>query len=77
MAQAYLLVRSEHGSEVDVRERLRRLPEVREAHVVYGVYDLVVRVEAENTEVLKNMVFSKIRKMGGIQSTLTMIVING
>jgi len=77
MTQAYLLVRSELGSEVDVRERLRRLPEVREAHVVYGVYDLVVRVEAEDAEVLKNTVFSKIRKMGGVRSTLTMIVTDG
>lgn len=77
MTQAYLLVRSELGSEVDVREKLKLLPEVGEAHIVYGVYNLVVRVEAETPEVLKNMVFSEIRKRDGVRSTLTMIVTDG
>ena len=53
----------------------RALHEVTEAHVTYGVYDLIAKVEAENQQVLKDAVFTKIRKMDEVRTTLTMIVI--
>ncbi len=43
--------------------------------MVYGVYDLVVRVATENMEELKNLVSWRIRRLDNIYSTMTMIVV--
>ncbi len=75
MVIAYVLINSEMGAEEQVLRDLKALPEVKEAHVVYGVYDTVIKVEGETTEDLKNIVASKIRKNPRIRSTLTMIVV--
>ena len=76
MALAYILIRSELGKEDELIEKLRALHEVREAYVTYGVYDIIVKVEAENQQVLKDAVFIRIRKMDEVRTTLTMIVID-
>ncbi len=75
MALAYILINSELGKEDELIEKLRELHEVREAYATYGVYDIIVKVEAENQQVLKDAVFTKIRKMDEVRTTLTMIVI--
>ena len=75
MALAYILIHSELGKEDELIKKLRALHEVTEAYVAYGVYDIIVKVEAENQQVLKDAVFTKIRKMDEVRTTLTMIVI--
>ena len=76
MTQAYLLIGAELGRELEVRERLGAYPEVKEVHIVLGVYDIIVKIEATDAETLKEVVFNKIRLLGGVQSTLTMIIID-
>lgn len=74
MTIAYVLINSETGAEEQVLRDLKALPEVKEAYVVYGVYDIIVKVEGETSEDLKNIIASKIRRILKIRSTLTMIV---
>jgi DNA-binding Lrp family transcriptional regulator len=71
---AFVLINAELGSEEEVVKELKKLPNVKEVYVVYGVYDLIVKVEAESLDKLKEYIFSKIRQMDKIRSTLTMIV---
>ena len=75
MALAYILINSELGKEKELIEKLRALHEVKEVYATYGVYDIIAKVEAENQQVLKDAVFTKIRKMDEVRTTLTMIVI--
>lgn len=74
MTIAYVLINSETGAEEQVLRDLKALPEVKEAYVVYGVYDIIIKVEGETSEDLKNIIASKIRRILKIRSTLTMIV---
>ena len=53
---------------------LRDVESVKEAYSVYGVYDIVAKIEAENIDALKEIVTWKIRKLKNVRSTLTMIV---
>jgi DNA-binding Lrp family transcriptional regulator len=76
MASAYLLLNVETGTEEEVIEKLRGLPEVKEAWMVYGVYDIIVRVETEAMEELKNIVSWTIRRLDRVRSTMTMIVVS-
>ena len=45
MATAFVLINAEIGSESEVLKDLKAIPEVKEAHMVYGVYDIFARIE--------------------------------
>ncbi|MCD6189375.1 MAG: Lrp/AsnC ligand binding domain-containing protein [Thermococcus sp.] len=63
------------GKEREVMEKLLTYPEVKEAYVVYGEYDLVVKVETDTLKDLDHFITERIRKMPEIQMTSTMIAI--
>jgi DNA-binding Lrp family transcriptional regulator len=77
MPVAFVLINAEIGSEDEVVTELRKLSNVRESYVVYGVYDIVAKVEAESMDKLKEIVTWKIRRLDRVRSTLTMIVVEG
>ncbi|MDP7975336.1 MAG: Lrp/AsnC family transcriptional regulator [Thermoprotei archaeon] len=74
MASAYVVINTEIGGEEETLVQLRKIPEVKEAYEVYGVYDIIVKIEAPSLEALKEVVTSKVRKIDKVRSTLTMIV---
>ncbi len=73
MARAYVLINSEIGGEQEVVDQLKQMPEVTEVSVVYGVYDVIVKLEADSMEVLKEIITSKVRHLNKVRSTMTMI----
>ena len=73
MPIAFVLVNAELGYEEEVIREIRKLADVKEAHLVYGMYDIIVKVEGPTVEKVKETVNSKNRKMDKIRSTLTMI----
>ena len=75
MATAYILINSEIGKEQEVQEHLLKLPNVVEAFVLYGVYDLIAKIEAEDTSTLKNIVTQNLRDLENVRSTMTMICV--
>ena len=75
MATAFVLINVEIGSEDEVLRGLKPISEVKEAHLVYGVYDIIARIETETMQELKDAISWKIRRVDKVRSTLTMIVI--
>jgi len=71
------MMNAEVGSEAEVLKKLKKTAGVKEAYLVYGVYDIVAKVEAETMKKLREVIASKIRGIDGVGSTLTMIVIEG
>jgi DNA-binding Lrp family transcriptional regulator len=74
MTQSYVIMNIEPGSEEKVLNEVKKVPNVKECHRVYGVYDLIAKVEAESMDKLKEVVTWKIRRLEGVRSTLTAIV---
>ena len=74
MPTAFVLVNTEIGSDNDVLTVLKKVDGVQEAYNVYGVYDIVAKIEAESMDNLKRVVTWNIRRLKGVRSTLTMIV---
>jgi len=74
MPMAFVFMNIDTGGEQDVLNQLRTVPNVKEAHLVYGVYDLVARIEAETMDKLKEIVTWKVRRLDKVRSTLTTIV---
>ena len=62
------------GAENEILKTLREVPEVKEAYFVYGVYDVVAKIETESMDRLKEVITSRVRGLDKIRSTLTTIV---
>ena len=77
MPTAFVLINSELGAEEDVLAELKRMKSVKEAYMVYGVYDIVAKVESESMDKLKESISRNIRRLDKVGSTLTMIVVEG
>lgn len=77
MPLAFVLINAEIGSEDEVLQELKKVSSVKEAYVVYGVYDIVAKVEADSMDKLKEVVTWKVRRLDKVRSTLTMIVVEG
>ncbi len=75
MAKAFVLINTEMGKEEDVLKQLRQIPGVKEAYAIYGVYDVIAKVEADTLEAVKETISSRIRRMDYVKSTLSMIVV--
>jgi len=50
LATAYVLINVEIGSEEEVLRNLDPISEVKEAHLVYGVYDIIAVIETETMD---------------------------
>jgi len=75
MPVAFVLINTEIGSESEVLASLKKIDAVEEAHMVYGVYDVVAKVRADSMDKLKEIVTWHVRRLDKVRSTLTMIVI--
>ena len=71
---AYILINSETGTENELLQELNKIDNVVEAHSVYGVYDIIVKVGAESEEKLKELLNLKIRKLKKVRSTVSMVL---
>ena len=74
MERAYVLLNVEMESEKEVLDYLKEISSVKEAYQIYGVYDLIIHVEADTMQELKDLI-NRIRGIGKIRSTLSMICI--
>jgi DNA-binding Lrp family transcriptional regulator len=79
MPTAYVLLNSDLGSDSSIIEEIKQIlhdEEVQfEVQGVYGVYDIVLKLSSDNAENLRAIITNRIRKIGKVQSTLTMMVI--
>ncbi|MEM1546702.1 MAG: Lrp/AsnC ligand binding domain-containing protein [Candidatus Methanomethylicia archaeon] len=73
MAIAYVLVNVETGAENEILDKLASIDEIKEVYFVYGVYDIIVKIEAENVDKIKEIVTWKIRRLDKVRSTVTMV----
>jgi DNA-binding Lrp family transcriptional regulator len=61
-------------SQRDVAEEIARFPEVQEVHVITGDWDLLVKLRAENVDAVGKFVVDKLRRIKGLEKTLTCMV---
>ena len=77
---AYVLLNSDLGSDQTIIDEVKKILDAEsgidyEVAGVYGVYDIVLKITADNAEELRSIITNKIRKIAKVQSTLTMMVI--
>ena len=79
MPTSYVLLNSDLGSDESIIDDIKRILSNEEVDYevqgVYGVYDIVLKLSSKDAEKLRTIITNKVRKIGKIQSTLTMMVI--
>ena len=82
MPTSYILINSDLGTDESIITKLKDIlaneNDVQyEIQGVYGVYDIVLKLSSDNIDTLRSTITNKIRKITSVQSTLTMMVIEG
>ncbi len=72
----YVLLNCDLGAEEYIVEELRQIPEINNAYLTFGAYDVIAEIHANSQEDFEKTVSSKIRKLARVVSTMTLNVVN-
>ena len=73
MATSYVLINCEFGSEDTIIQQLKSIDNVKEVQGTVGAYDILIKIESDHVEKIKDSITHKIRKIEKIRSTLTLM----
>ena len=77
MEYAYVLINCDVGSEKSVINELKNMNSIKEVQGTLGIYDIIAKVESENSVKSKEAVIGDIRKLDHVKSTLTLLGTGG
>ncbi|MDH7506856.1 MAG: Lrp/AsnC ligand binding domain-containing protein [Candidatus Thermoplasmatota archaeon] len=72
MAIGFVLISEAPAREYEVYNKLSKVPEIIELHPLFGEYDLIAKVQADDFEKLGKIVVDKIRSIEGVIDTKTL-----
>ena len=80
MPIAFVLINSDLGTDESIISKIKEILNAEKnieftTQGVYGIYDIVLKISSDNTDILRNIITYKIRKINNVQSTLTMMVV--
>jgi DNA-binding Lrp family transcriptional regulator len=75
IAQAYVVIHCDKGEEYNILKNLSHIPEVKEADVVFGYYDVICRIEASEYKILENVITKAIRSLPNLKTSMTLNII--
>ena len=73
--KAFVLINTDAGLEKLVHEEIKSLEGVQAVYDLYGEYDLMAVVEQDTDKDVAEVVSWELRKIKGIRSTNTMVVV--
>lgn len=73
MTDAYIMLNCELGAEEEVIVKLRELEQVVDVFETIGTHDMLVKLQAENFEKIREIVSWNIQKLKNVRSTATLI----
>ncbi|MCW4055357.1 MAG: Lrp/AsnC ligand binding domain-containing protein [Candidatus Bathyarchaeota archaeon] len=74
MIDAFTLARVQPEKNFQVFERIKQLPMVKDARLVYGEYDIILRTTTKSMKELNQFTYNLVRKVHFVTKTTTMIV---
>jgi len=73
VSKAFILINCELGSEKQVISDLKAVDCVKNVYEVFGVYDILISLECDCLEELREMIIWKIRRIDNVRSTITLM----
>ncbi len=75
LISALLLINTKIGKEIKLMRLIKIIKGIEELHLVYGSYDMVVKVKTESMDELQEIVTNLLLKSKDIKSLTTMIIV--
>lgn len=74
--KAYIMINVRNGQIMEVVKLLRTIPSVTEAHMTFGPYDVVTKVEVESMTQMGDLIAEEIQPIPGVLETLTCLAVD-
>ena len=75
MHKGFVLLNCDLGAEEFILEELNKIPNVSQAYVTFGAYDVIAEINTDSQEDFDETVSFKIRRLTRVVSTMTLNVI--
>jgi DNA-binding Lrp family transcriptional regulator len=73
MTDAYVMLNCELGAETEILEQLKEIEQVVDVFETIGTHDMLVKLQAENFEKIREIVSWNIQKLKNVRSIATLI----
>jgi len=73
MTDAYVMLNCELGAEAEIIEKLKELEQVTDVFETIGTHDMLVKLQADNFEKIREIVSRNIQKLPKVRSISTLI----
>ncbi len=73
MTDAYVMLNCELGAEEEIIEKLKELEQVKDVFETIGTHDMLVKLQADNFEKIREIVSWNIQKLPKVRSISTLI----
>ena len=74
MPMAFVMINTKLGSEKEVLDEIRKIDEIKESCIVYGIHDIAAKIGADSMDKL-NEIVTWVRSLDKIRATITLILI--
>ena len=75
MPTAFVFITTKPDSMPEVLKEVKAVEGVKEAEMVYGVYDIIAKVKTETMDQLKQIISFNIRRLDNVRATQTLLVV--
>ena len=75
MYNGFILLNCDLGAEEYIVEELKQMPEVQNAHLTFGAYDVIAEIQTQDQDSFEKAV-AAIRKLTRVVSTMTLNIIS-
>ncbi|AFS82539.1 Lrp/AsnC ligand binding domain-containing protein [Candidatus Nitrosopumilus sediminis] len=73
MTDAYVMLNCELGAEAEIIDQLKEIEQVVDVFETIGTHDMMVKLQAENFEKIREIISWNIQKLKKVRSTATLI----
>jgi DNA-binding Lrp family transcriptional regulator len=75
LVTAFVCITTKPAAMVEVLEALKKVGGVKEAEMVYGLYDIVAEVEGDSISSLKRIITERVRLINNVATTTTIMAV--
>lgn len=76
MSEAYVMLNIDYKRKNDIIEKAKNIPTAKAVKTVYGIYDVLVILESDDMQKIKNAIDVDLHNIDGINNITLLIAIN-
>ncbi len=76
MNEAYILLNVDYKKQNNIIEQAKKLPTIKSVKTTYGIYDIIIILESNNMQEIKQTIDVDLHNIDGINNLTSLISIN-